>query len=487
MPEYGGGAYLEYESELEETLPEKIRRNAKKIVAAIIVIAVLYLLYYYFIASLKKVEITIVGLDNASLDSARIEILSEDGKALFYKGKGLKHYTTTLREGRYMVIVKALDFVEKETMIDVMADEENSFRIALEKDLKTKIKKVYMPSRLYLGQNMNVRVILKNEGSFAEKAELKLEDGFSELLCEDTGEITIRANSEEEVNIKCTVPNEFDIPRGKYSIKKNFKIRIKYTKKAISKSVEVFLAPELKANPITFRVDPASKPKDRKKFKIYNKSKYAVEDLNVYFEITSAKENDPEEVATWIRFAKESGEKESVAKVNYIPPREDMELIIEVVVPPTAKEETIYGYAVIAADFLAEPIKVPLTIEVVREVEVKLELTLSSSHVSFTSKDIGKDKLLYIKVYNRGDLEVTNIRIAIENQSECTSEWLHPLTKDTIPSIPSKESRELPYVVKANSVGIVRCVVKAIYQNPLPPYDLKETTPEVLEIHVKEI
>ena len=481
-----GNVYVEYETELEETLPEKIRRNLKKIIAVVAIIIVAYFLYYYFIASLKEVEIFIQGMDGAKVNNARIEIVSEDGKTTLYKGEGYTHYATTLREGTYVVIVSAPDFLKKEETIEVGGEEGGSFNIIMQKDLKTKITSLEIPQRIYQGQKLNVEVILENTSAHTERLELLLEGAFSELLCEAPSIVSVQAKSEETVAIKCSVPEEISIPRGKTSTKKNFKVRIKYTGKSKSKDVDVFLAPEITTMPVKFNVNPTTKPKDRKEFRIYNKSRFSVEDLNVYFEITSAKENDPEEVLSWLRFTKETGEEANKTTILYIPGKDRETLNIELSVPTDAKSEVIYGNIVINAEFLAEPIKTPMTITISKEVNVGVKVTASTSIVSFTNREIGADRLIYLRVYNEGDLTLNNVRIIIENPEECTSEWLEPLSTSVIDSIEPKKTKELPYTAKAHAVGTVRCLIKALYESPVPPNELQESDIEVLEIKVRE-
>lgn len=482
-----GNIYVEYEAELEETLPEKIRRNLKKIIAAVIIIAIAYFLYYYFVASLKEVEIFIQGMDDAKVSNARIEITSEDGKATLYKGEGYTSYTTMLREGTYVVIARAPDFVEKRQIIEIKSDGEGTFNVIMQKDLKTTIKSLRMPQRLYQGQKTVPEVVLENSSAHAERVELLLEGAFSELVCEAPGEISVQANSEKVVEIKCSVPEEISVPRGKTSTKKDFKVRIKYTGKIKSQAVDIFLAPEIATMPITFNVNPTTKPKDRRDFRIYNRSKFSVEDLNVYFEITSAKENDADEVVSWLRFTKESGEEANRTTVLYIPARGSETLGIELAVPTDAKSEVIYGNVVIDAEFLAEPLRTPMTITISKEVKIGVKVTASTSIVTFSKDEIGTDKLIYIRVNNKGDLQLNNVRILIENPYECTSEWLEPLSSSIVENIQPRETKELPYTVKANAVGTVRCLIKALYESPVPPNELQESDVEVLEIKVREI
>ncbi|MCD6478647.1 MAG: hypothetical protein J7L44_02045, partial [Candidatus Diapherotrites archaeon] len=262
--------------------------------------------------------------------------------------------------------------------------------------------------------------------------------------------------------------------------------RIRYLKAKKEKTFELCKTPNISLSDISFSVDPVARPKQRKDVVIKNRSAFAVENMQISIEITSAEENNKEEVANWFSFSN-AAEPKNVRSVAMIGAKETIREPLEVTVPIWAKAETIYGNIVVNAPFLKEPKKAKLTLVITKTPRVELKASISSSKVNIYSKEgIPQEITVKVAVINNSDLAVENIDIEIENRDECSHDWLRPLDTLSIARIEPKKSASIALIASApkdaQKNDVMRCILKLSYENPLPPNDIKEQNVGFVEI-----
>jgi len=457
---------------------EPIKPYIQHIIAAVVVLAIVWFAYDYFFASMIDVEITVKNTEGELLRNSSLEIFAQGSTEPLFSEKNKATYNVSLKEGSYKFEAKSDDYGVKKSGFEVSQDEK-AHMIELEQDLDVEIIGFgeTVPERMFVGGTTQLTVQLKNNSDKEKEVELVAEEGIEGMV--STQKITVSTGAMETVELELSIPSNTSVKDQKEGDKKEAVLRIKYTNE--KESADFTMLPNPTKN-ISFKSLGLSasarenKDKDEGIITIKNSNKFAVNDLTLTLEITSASKNGREEVMKWLQFSKIADqENPRELKISSIDGSESVKNELQLVVPLTAKKELdIKGNIILNAPYFSEPIKETLTIDVKEEAEFGLSLSVSPrSPVEIEWGEIKyKEVLVTLEVKNEGQIDLKNLGFSIENFADCSPEWLEFLEENSIEQLEVGRTEELklmasaPVAVRTNERS-VQCNIKYWYTNPL--------------------
>ena len=458
---------------------EPIKPYIQHIIAAVVVLAIVWFAYDYFFASMIDVEITVKNTEGELLRNSSLEIFAQGSTEPLFSEKNKATYNVSLKEGSYKFEAKSDDYGVKKSGFEVSQDEK-AHMIELEQDLDVEIIGFgeTVPERMFVGGTTQLTVQLKNNSDKEKEVELVAEEGIEGMV--STQKITVSTGAMETVELELSIPSNTSVKDQKEGDKKEAVLRIKYTNE--KESADFTMLPNPTKN-ISFKSLGLSasarenKDKDEGIITIKNSNKFAVNDLTLTLEITSASKNGREEVMKWLQFSKIADqENPRELKISSIDGSESVKNELQLVVPLTAKKELdIKGNIILNAPYFSEPIKETITIDVKEEAEFGLSLLISPrSPVEIGWDDtIGnyKDELVSLEVKNEGQIDLKNLVFSIENDADCSSDWLE-FQENSIELLRVGRTEELKLTASAplavrGQENSKQCTIAYRYDDPL--------------------
>ncbi len=475
-----------------------VKKFVPYIIAIVVLGAIALFAYDFFIGSVSNVSITIKDTEGTVLEDSSIKLFAAGSNEPFFTGSDASTYTVAMRPGSYRAEVKATGYAIKTVQIELGANE-NQKTIELEKDFDVKITgfEQAFPAKLFLGQATTVLVTVENKSDKSATVQLVLEDGLKELVEDDeTGAVTIAGNSSATINIAINVKTTIKIKNEKDGDSKKAVVRVKYTKKQESRSFTLFPNPadKITLGSATFSVKAREGlNKQSKKIKVTNSNKFSIEDLNLSIEITSSTRNDEAQVLQWFQFTEIADEpKPQLISIQSIAAGSYVEKELQVIAPLSAKKEPgIKGNIVLSAGYLQQPKKSTLTLEIAEEASYGIALTLTPNQpyeiVWDDTQRKYEKKIVTLKVKNSGQIVLQNIVLSIENDDDCSTNWLSFL-ESTIDSLAVGQTKELkmeataPIVQRGNETNMY-CNVHYLFDNPVQLGEyVEDTLPAFIQI-----
>ncbi len=460
---------------------DPIKPYIQHIVAAVIILAIVWFAYDYFFASLIEVKITLKNTEGELLRDSSLEIFAQGSAEPLFSEKNKATYIVSLKPGRYKFEAKSDDYGIEKSGFEVSQDEK-AHMIELEQDLDVEIIEFEenVPDKMFVGGKTQLSVKLKNNSDKEREVELVAEKDIEGMV--STQKITISAGATETVEFELSIPSNTSVKDQKAGDKKEAVLRIKYTNEKESANFELFPNPAENISFNNLSLDASArenKDKDEGNITIKNSNKFAVENLTLTLEITSAPKNGHEEVLSWLQFSEIANEENShEIEIANIIGSGSVRKELQLVVPLTAKKELdIKGNIILNAPYFPEPINKTLTISVKEEAEFGISLSLSqSSPIEIKwDDDIGlyenEDEIL-LEVKNDGQIDLKNLTFLVENDEECSLEWFEIKTNH-IDQLPVGRTEELmlnisaPTAVRTHQGGSVQCNIEYRYDDPV--------------------
>tara|TARA_Y100000310_G_C20659118_1_gene803656 strand:+ start:598 stop:2121 length:1524 start_codon:yes stop_codon:yes gene_type:complete len=452
-----------------------IKKNLKVIVIALVVLVVAWFAYDFFIGSMREATIVIQNTEGERLPTNRLKLLDSAGNELKVLSKQ-SSYTEQLKAGSYRYEVSVSEYATERGTLTVTSSGE-TYNIIVEKELDIEIldfKEVF-PSDWITGQSRDIMFEIKSDESVAKSIDIVFEEALADWSIPKKN-VIVQANSTQTVVAKITVPKDITDKITGESF--DAVARIKFTNEKQSKSFKVFPAPkiDLKLSGMQKNAE-AGETITKPKIKVDNDSKFPIQEFELIIEITSASKNNPSKVIEWFKFQEKAGEAEAW-KINVpgIESRDDVEKTIRIDIPLTAKKETITGKIVLNASFLPQPMEQTFNITIDKEANFALTLTASDEIKIDWSETIGGYETLakILKVKNSGQLDLSNIRISVNNSLVCSTDWME-IVNPSIESLASGDSREITLNVSApiaqrGNEDIMPCQLKYLFDNPLAEF-----------------
>jgi uncharacterized membrane protein len=443
------------------------------LVVLIIVGVVGYLAYDFFIGSIREVSFQIKDTENAPINDASIKVYDVSGEEL-YRGAGQSNHRMELRTGNFDVqaVAKGYKSIQNRT---VTVGTQNTYVLKMEKNIDVELKDVEatFPKTLVVGQTLETNITVENDGSRTAEVELVFEGDLEDLIITTLPDpFTIAGNSSGTAVVDIEVPRSLEI--GKDEKKLEGDIRVKFTNEKQSVEVNVFPTPEIKLGKVDFGGLDAGEQKT-KTVSIQNKSKFPITDLTLTFEITNSNANNADDVKSWFKFNEIANQEDPrTLIIREIPKGKTINPELQVIVSKQAKLEEISGNLIVSANYLAQPIIAPLTIEVDKELAIQLQARISPStgiKIDWIEEQ-GKyeEKPVKVNFRNRGIVPIENIRLSVENESTCHVGWLD-LREQAIAVLEPGENRDLTIFASAPNILTVdeeinECKLRYRYDNP---------------------
>jgi len=434
--------YEEYE---EYTWKSTALKIGKIILAIAVVVAIGWFVYDYFIGSYIDVEINIKDTEGGMIKDNEIFIRDGTGSTEIFSDDGLATYSEKIKRGEYRIKVEApgyQEFDDKETF----SDEKKEIIIELEKDMDIKLKTISMPPQVFANQEFFVSLSVENDDRKSAEVEFEFEADLEKYQCKPVeNKMIAPGKTTSDFNFTCTVPADPDIGRSKTGKSKEGRVSVLFINESEDQEFLVFPKPDVDyPNRVKFNnLSPASESKAQEIFEIENDSKFDLRFVDLKINITSAEKNGAEEVAEWIYFTNaESGDR-SHKFIDRIAEKMDYKEPIEVNLPITAKEETIYGNIVVSAPFLESPVIIPLEIEIAESAEAKISLGYPESVTISFSDGAPRDEQKIITVNNDSELAIEDVEIEVQNSVECSEFWLSFVGAHSFSRIGAKENKDV--------------------------------------------
>ena len=426
---------------------EPVKKFLPAIIAVIVIAAIAWFAYDYFIGSMLPVTLSVKDTEGKLLDESNLKVYAEGQNQPVFEDSGLATYDLKLRPGNYRYEITAPGYTVKKSTFLVSAEEKEAVA-TLSKDIDVEILNFEQnfPKKLFAGGKAAFSVQLKNQANSAATVELVSEGDIAGMV--ESGSINLPANSTQEAQLEISVPAGTAIKDSKKGDKKNAVLRVKYTAKKGQADFVLFPNPALEIKVDEAKFGAKAGEKDSDEISIKNGNDFAIDDLVLTIEITSAIKNSASEARQWFQFtevANQSNPQE--IKISSIPANATVTKELQAILPATAQKETgIKGNVVLSAPYLAEPIKKTLTLDVTEGAEYGISTTLTPrSPIGIEwSETLGKyeGKMLDLKIKNTGKLDLENIVFAVANSAICSTDWL-VLIEDTIDSLPAGETKSL--------------------------------------------
>ncbi|MDP2974059.1 MAG: hypothetical protein Q8N60_03335, partial [Candidatus Diapherotrites archaeon] len=300
------------------------------------------------------------------------------------------------------------------------------------------------------------------------------------------------------INVKTTIK----IKNEKEGDSKKAVVRVKYTKEEESRSFTLFPNPadKITLGSATFSVKAREGLNTQsKKIKVTNSNKFSIEDLNLSIEITSSTKNDEAQVLQWFQFTEIADEPlPQLISIQSIAAGASVEKELQVIAPLSAKKEPgIKGNIVLSAGYLQQPKTATLTLEISEEASYGIALTLTPNQpyeiVWDNTQRKYEKKIVTLKVKNTGQTALENIILSIENDDDCSTNWLSFLESTSqnpgeIDSLAVGQTKELkmeasaPTVQRGNETSM-NCNVHYLFDNPVQLGEyVEDTLPAFIQI-----
>lgn len=480
---------------------------AKKFLPAIIAIVVIaaigWFAYDYFIGSMLPVTLSVKDTEGKLLNESSIKVFAEGQTQPVFEDSGLSSYDMKLKPGNYRYEATAPGYEAKKSTFPVSAERDENNKLipnepnaTLAKGFDVEIQNFEQnfPKKLFAGGKATFSVQLKNQANSAATVELVSEGDIAGMV--ESGPITLPANTTQEVQLEISVPAGTTVKNIKTGDKKSAALRVKYTAKKSQGDFVLFPNPalEIKVDEANFGAKAGEKDSDE--ISIKNGNDFAIDELVLTIEITSAIDNSTGEARQWFQFTEVANQPNpQEITISSIPANATVTKELQVIVPTTAQKETgIKGNVVLSAPYLSEPIKETLTLNVTAGAEFGISATLSpTSPVGIEwSETLGKyeEKMLDLKIKNTGKLALKNIVFAVENSAVCDTDWL-VLIEDTIDSLPAGETRTLkmsasaPLAIRGRETPKY-CSLRYRFDDPTKPgVYAEETLTNFIEVNPK--
>ncbi len=481
-----------------------VKKFVPYIIAIVVLAAIALFAYDFFIGSVSNVSIAVKDTEGEALGESSIKLFAAGADQPFFTGSDASTYTVAMRTGSYRAEATAPGYAIKTAQIELGANE-NQKTIELEKDFDVEITgfEQAFPAKLFLGQATTVPVTVQNKSDKSATVQLMLEDGLKELVAQDeTGAVTIAGNSSAAINIAINVKTSIKIKNEKDGDSKKAVVRVKYTKKQESHNFTLFPNPadKITLGSATFSVKAREGlNKQSKKIKVTNSNKFSIEDLNLSIEITSSTANDEAQVLQWFQFTEIADEpKPQLIGIQSIAAASSVEKELQVIAPLSAKKEPgIKGNIVLSAGYLQQPKKTTLTLEIAEEASYGIALSLTPNQPYEIAWDDTKGKyekkIVTLKVKNSGQAGLQNIFLTIENEDDCSTNWLSflestPQKLGEIDSLAVGQTRELkmeataPIAQRGNETSMY-CSMHYRFDNPVQLGEyVEDTMPAFIQI-----
>jgi hypothetical protein len=465
----------------EENIMEKIepiigilKENIRIIAAVIILLVVGLFVYDFFIGSMRQATLVIKNPEGEPLSKNRLRLLDSGGSEILAL-EGESRYALSLRAGTYRYEVTAPGYGTKRSSITVSASGE-TIPIIVEKDIDVEILdfRDAFPTEWVEGQKKAIEFEVKNNDSTAQEIEIVFGDDLEEWG-NQSKRVTVPAKSTQTVIAQISIPKGLGIKDKRKGEEFKASARIKYTLEKQTKKFTVFPSPELRLRKVSVpsRAD-AGETLTKAEVQVENSSKFALHDLGIEIEITSAEKNNPSKVREWFKFQEKTGETEPW-KIDIPTIDADSKITkeIRIDVPLTAKKETITGKIVVTASFLTQPLEKTFNLIIEKEAEFGLELSASDTIKIYWSEEKGgyEKATEPLKVKNVGTLPLSNIIISVKNYLVCSTDWLE-LLEQNIAALGDGEAYQItmiasaPIAQRGNETAML-CRIKYRFDNPL--------------------
>jgi len=438
----------------------------KYIVLGIAILIIVFLIINFIFLSNKEIEVKVEDFEGNPL-IASIEVFSENND-LILKEQGKDFYSINLRTGKYSIKAKAQNFKSKIESIEV--SENTTIELKLEKDIPVSILSLNFPEKLYPKQKANAFIVIQNNSS--EEQQLELVSSNLETATITASSVVLKPNETKQLNLTIEVKNVSNIP--KEGLKVSGFIRVKFTEIKTEFSFTLLRLPSISLDKkIDFSsIDLSIEKNYEKTITIENKSNVRIESLKLSLEITEAVKNNIEDVINWISFS-ENNQRTLEIQLNE---KEKKEIKIKLQVPLNAKKELIKGALIVEADFLSEPIKSDISIEIKEEAIALLSVEFKPTNEALFLFDENKQVFpekndFFLLISNNGTVSFSNILIALVNQEECTKDFIEINSSTLIQELKKSEEKKILFSLKmpsnAENNKEVNCKFAVIYRNPL--------------------
>ena len=453
-PAYSGDVEFEDESPIGQITGAigPLKKFLPHIIALIVIVVVAFLAYDFFIGSMLSVTVTIKNTEGKMLNDNSIKIYAEGQDEAIFTDSESSIYDLQLKPGTYRYVVAADGYDEAKSSFTVSADDKEPV-IKIKKDLDIDIIdfEQNFPEKLYAGSTSTFSIKLKNNSDeAAENVELVAEDDIERWVDVIVG--TIQPNSIKDVQIEITVPQNAEITDEDEGDQKTAAIRVKYTTKKADSDFVLYVNPAVKMDLDEASFSAGAGEKDQDTIGVENNNKFPIEDLTLMIEITSATNNSKSEIEQWFQFTEVANmPNPQEIEITRIEARGDVEKELQVIIPITAqKEDDIKGNIILNAPYLAEPIKITLTLDVKKGADYGIAVSTRSPVDIEWDETIGnyEEKIVDIKVKNTGNLNLENIVLSISNKVICDNSWL-TLIDYQISTLPAGATEELKAKISA--------------------------------------
>ncbi len=475
------------------------KNTAKKIIPLVVIgIIVLAIIggIVWWLGQNQTMNITVSGIDTASIGTAKVTIISSDNKPV-YSQNGSSH-TVALQSGTYTVRVIAENY-KTETLSLQIPNEEGGERISdlpikMEKKLTAELDVQFDYEKLFPKQELNGIIVITNtSGEILQDEPLIIKDATGLDITLTPDKFSVSAGG--ATSIMFSVKQKSPVLEQKTL---NPTISIKDT--TIKDAFKIILMPYVATKDTIFSGDIRSSKIEKTTLEagkrialtitIENKNK-KVPLENVTLTISPLNDEDADKVS-WFEFSKSLGEK-STYTINVINPasKETIPLNLQPTIETKADTE-FSGILTISSLSMEADQNFAIYLKVTKERTVgltfsKKNLTLNCDKDTDLCTKISSTEIGSLK--NIGTEEVKSIKkIMIDPTSPDTEcDWVN-IETPSLDSIKPGDSQKIIAEVNPGKTNETRfvCFISWEYNDPLNPADLIKEKSDAIEITVRK-
>ncbi|MFH0970894.1 MAG: hypothetical protein V1776_05590 [Candidatus Diapherotrites archaeon] len=423
-PEYESpfesGGYVPNSSPLDRA-KEFLQQHGKTIAIVLVLGIIGFFIYDYFLGSLVTVTLEARNTENVIIPLVEGKLYETNGNSSIKTFAG--NTTLSLRPGEYRVewdtgITEYEDLGSISLLVD-RANQEGgqTEKTILEKNIPVNITNIDFPSALVVGQNAAVgTVTLENKSTQTQTIELVFEGDLDPKIIGIATQppiITLNPNAILPVTLSISVPSTSIVKNIKNGDAKKGNVRVKYTKPKKEASYILFKSLSLDVTPKTPQTFKATANKlYTKTFTLRNTSGIdSPEGAIAEALVKSTQNNDIPDIQKWFSF-------NPTPPFSLLKKSETMPVVLNILAPITAANDTITGEIHIYTGYWSEQIPFTLTIE---EAPIGLKVTLDGG-IGIKKYTINKDSITgqwefknaLLKLENTGDLPIENTLLELE-------------------------------------------------------------------------
>jgi len=443
------------QDEYGEPIPdplEPLKKNFKTIILLLILCAAAFFIYDYFVGSIIDVSFEVKNLENLPVEQAKLKVF-DSSKNKVFEDSDASSSGTKLRRGEYSYTVESPQY--KSLKGNFSVDKDNaSVKLVLEKNTSVEITSVEFPKQVFAGQTVEGKVFLKNSGKQDELVEIAFDTSKTKDFTIEKISVTVPAENSIDQNFTVSFPDDIRILDQKKGDAKTFKISIRLVKGSTEASFNLMPVPSIDLSDVTISSVKAGDTVV-KNLSVRNKSQIGIPDLTIEVKIVNATANNPVDVEKWISFGSEENTKATLS----LNPSESQTIFIKLMVPLSAKKETILGKVVLSSTTMPKNIEKNFILTISSESTAKITATLSPSEMTIPfnaelSKYDSVVNRVSVTVRNTGSIALENIMVNVENSfpGECDEKWFNFVETDSFDLQPG-DSKKIDITLSAPSIA----------------------------------